>query len=590
MLPKWLPEPDPQDAPPSWLDRARALLAEEGCVVLTGPVGPGRRAALAALLRPHEGAVVCARIPGREEPEEIIRAVGEALSLPVRGDLGAIGAALGALPSPIVALDDAPPAPTAAALRNLRALAPAARFLIAAESPVADLAHLSAPKRAFEAPALSQLEGLGHAARDLAHLPWGLPTDASLGLPEALRLPTPGALTLVPEALPRLAPLPDAEDAATRLARHAAALLPLAEGQILRAWDSEAHVLLLRFLARHHPDDGLATQAAAAGARLIAAAGQAGAARELLGAAADRAPEPLAPLLTWAEGDILMGFGLLHEATARHREAADAFQRLGDEARRAALLHGTASQLHALGFFEEARGRAREAQRVSLRRGDRSASLGPLRLLAELALSNGELVSADTLHDHAEAEAERAGVDAEVLGLSRASLAIARGSLPRARDILRALDTPGLPPAMCLAIQRRRCDLLLRDGRHDEVLEAVPEVVHGLRRHGQRAAAAAAMRLQADALCLARHPAEAAEAYQRALYEAGRAGDLHGARRTVTHLLTLERSGKDARRVEELLGLLAQLDTELSDPERRDAVALERELGEPQETAAAPRP
>lgn len=588
MSAPWLPDPALAPPPPSWLDRAWARLDEEGALVVVGPASLGRRAALAALSRRLPGLAACARIPGREEPEEIIRALGEALGLPVRGDLSAIGAALSAVPDAVVLLDEAPPRPTLSALEGLRALAPGARFLLGAEEELPDLAHASAPRAAFEEPELEGLTDLPAALRDLAHLPWGLPGATLPGLPANLRLDTDGGLTLLPEVLPHVVRTTPA-DAARRLAPFAGGLMALAEGQSPPRWDQEADVLLLRFLARHHPDLSLATRAAAAASRLIAAAGQAGAARDLLDRAAARAPEREAPLLTWAEGDILLSVGLLEQATHRHQEAADAFRRHDDALRLSALLLGTASQLHVLGFLEESRRRAREAQHVALRAGERAASVGPLRLLAELAVSNGELVSADTLHDHAEAEAERAGVDGQPLGLSRASLAISRGSLSDARALLDDLDASGPAPALDVNARRRRCDLLLRDGRHDEVLEQVDDVIDGLRRLGQRAAAASAMRLRADALCVAGRPLEAAEAYRRALYEAGRAGDLHGARRSLAHLLALERSGRGQGRVEELLALLSELDTELSDPERHDAVRLEDALGEPQETAAAPK-
>lgn len=203
-----------------------------------------------------------------------------------------------------------------------------------------------------------------------------------------------------------------------------------------------------------------------------------------------------------------------------------------------------------------------------------------LRGSAEIALARNEALAADAIFEQSteiledfqsiEGDLERAA-----LRVGQASLALARGDLRSATTRLdEARDlAPGVP-VLQAAVARRKADVALRRGHHDSAMDLLARAIPLLQRCGHRASAAGAIRLRGDIAAARGRRLEAAEHYELAVVEAVRVGDLSGARRTLSHLLTLERSGTDTAHVEDLLSLIDDIDTELGDNRRRDAIRL----------------
>ena len=121
---------------------------------------------------------------------------------------------------------------------------------------------------------------------------------------------------------------------------------------------------------------------------------------------------------------------------------------------------------------------------------------------------------------------------------------------------------------------RRRADIHLRGGKHDQAARELEAAWALYLRAGEPHAAARCRRIQGDLSAVRGDLRAAAEHYQQALTDSAQLGDLVGARQVLKHLLILERAGQGSERVEELLQQLAELDAELSSPDRKQAMRL----------------
>ena len=574
MLPDWLNNTDPREPPADWLAEARDRL-DRGALTIGGPPGSGKSALGARLLARHAGPKLAVRLAGCHDAADVYRAVGSALGLALHGSPAAIREALARVPGTLVLLDEGANEAAVQAHSQLEGSTEGCRWVLTMSGD----RGLQSPWTAQDEPDVSALP---REAEWLALLPAGL--RLKLALPKQVRLPHPNRAVLRSSAARALL-----RDRSPDPARVAVEVLPLALplfdvtlGRAPRTGVGEADILLLRFLARHHPEAAQASRAAAAAARLVAAAGQLALARDLL----ERTDRPAlalrdCALLDWAEGDVLLDSGLLIEATIRHREAVARFEQDRAYDLAATLMRRTADLLLARGLLDEAGRRYREARALHRRVDDVVGVAASLRGVGDLALASGEILNADTIYvqadevlgDTSEANLERAN-----LRLGQATLAIVRGEVGPAETLLyEAEKLAGHLPLMAANLARRRADLALRRGRHEEAMELLAEAIPAYQRAGHREAAAASIRLRGDVAAARGQRLEASEHYSLALSEAVRVGDLTNASRVLEHLLVLERTGDDKDRVEELLALREELDAELGHPAWRDGLRLRLE-------------
>lgn len=299
-----------------WLRRAEALLAERRVLGLVGDAGAGTSGAAAALARRWPGPVVWARLLGCQDQHDVLRVIGAALDLPVRGDPAAVREQLAATPERLVVLDEADAQGLPAALEALSALAGQAVLLFTGRGPAAAIEVLRLPGGG-QAPALpADPPALALAA---AWLPAGLPGAAPPeGWPPEATRPQAGGFCLTraaAEALLRQGA--DPRQAARVALPYLRPLLNLAQPGPLDRTPDEPEVLALRLVATWHPDPGPAAQAAAALVRVLAAAGQLGLGLDVAAAARGRGPPPLElALLDQAEADALLDYGLERESAA----------------------------------------------------------------------------------------------------------------------------------------------------------------------------------------------------------------------------------------------------------------------------------
>jgi hypothetical protein len=531
MRPVWL-QTATQAPSTLWLERARASLDEPPNLLCVVGGSPGARRGSAAALS-HGQLTLGTALSGCRDEYDVVRALGFALDLPLPGDATAVAERLRQLGRPLVVLDAADgPEGLLHALQTLRAMALGARWLLLSETSLGASAELPPEGQGQREDPCPELVELDQRAPELL---WS----------------------------------------------EGAVLLELAVGAPLREAPTHRDVLLLRSLARRHAAPSARAIAASAAARLTAGCGQLPLARALLEKARllELGARELA-LLDWASGDILAAYGLLGEATRTHARALDRLKLIDEPALEAAMLRASADRLAVRGHRAEAAERLRRARSLQRRAGNLLGVAASLRRSADGALAAGELIEAQALYAQAaeilddlpppEGDLERAG-----LRLGEAGLAIVQGDLRAAESRLEEARVLGLgSPLVAAATDRRQADLLVRRGRHQEAMDLLAEAIPLLQRVGQREAAAAAIRLRGDVAAAAGDHDEAARHYQLAVVEAVKVGDLLGARRSLHHQLTLERTGSDSVRVEELLEQLDGLDTELGAPIRADELRL----------------
>lgn len=533
----------PEDLDAALQERARtlALTVEAAGAVAELVCAPGSEAsALAAALSGNVDApLVRASLAGCRDEDDVLRAIGFALDLPLAGDAAAVGDTLRRLEAPLVVLEDVV-GETLSAFHTLRAMALGARWVFVTQEPLGvGTAHEVDVEPGHRRPADPVVRGL-LAAR-------------------------PGEEYLV----------------ARELTPHADGWLQLAWGATPRALVDHKDVLLVRFLTRFLPSPAERAVAAAAAVRMVAMAGQLPLARQLLEGARD--PELGAreqALLDWAGGDVLSAYGLHADATTWYRDALDRFDGLEEHEAAASLLRRSAGRLASRGLRDESAERLRAARAKDRRASNLMGLSAGLRGSAEVALADNEALAADAIFEQAaeileDFQSSDGDLERAALRVGQASLALARGDLRSASTLLdEARDLAPAVPLLQAAVARRRADVALRRGHHDSAMDLLARAIPLMQRCGHRASAAAAIRLRGDIAAARGSRIEAAEHYELAVVEAVRVGDLAGARRTLSHLLTLERSGTDSRRVEELLARIEDVDTELGDVRSRDAIRL----------------
>lgn len=563
---------DPDDALPTfsaaergqWLDAAEAAArGAGGAVAVIGPARSGVSALAGALCRRLGPATLRAHGAGCRIEADLVRALGAAAGLPARGDPSALTAFLAERPSLVVWIDEADEADDALLTEVLPSLlGPRALVLSGRRAPPGAVV-LAAPPQAPPPPdPLPALEPTIWAwaalPRGLSGLPW--PQSA----PEGWRHPHAEGPRLTRWARELLQPI-DVALARSVVTAALAERLEVARGGAWPSPPDERDLQALRWLVEVSPAPDEAALAAATAARALAAAGQLAQARELLSEARGRGPGlSHQGLLAWAEGDVLLSFGLRDEAEARHQDAVEALAAAASPALLGRLNRGVA-QAHAAAS-QPTLARARLAQASALPDEGAAARRATARAEVELALAAG---AQDEAARRLSALSPQEDDPSDLL--VRAGVRLAHGDLQGAEADLDRAEALGLgAPELTAAAERRRVDWLLRAGRAEEAAAAAEECIHRLTALGHRAAAAAARRARGDALALAGAWAAAEEEYALALREHARVADLRGARRCLTRLIHLRRAGGDPVGAAELLPLLDAIDAEERPDEATD--------------------
>ncbi|MCK6523465.1 hypothetical protein L6R49_18790, partial [Myxococcota bacterium] len=350
----------------AWLDAAEATArGAGGPVVVIGPARSGASALAAALCRRLGPATLRAQGAGLRQEADLVRALGAAAGLAARGDPSALTAQLSANPELVVWIDEADEADDALLTEVLPSLiGPRALVLSGRRAPPGALAlptPEATPPPSGPLPALDPtLLAWACCPRGLRGLPW------PEGLPESWRhehAEGPCLTRWARELLTAAAtdPLPAAQ--ALQAALHDR--LEVARGGAWPSPPDERDVQALRWLVEVSVDPDHAALAAATAARALAAAGQLAQARELISEARGRGPGLLHQgLLAWAEGDVLLSFGLREDAADRHQDAIDALSAADFPALLARLMRGAAQAQAAASQPRLTRARLEQARAV----------------------------------------------------------------------------------------------------------------------------------------------------------------------------------------------------------------------------------
>ncbi len=597
--PSWLPiNPDPPGRTAVVEHTCALLSTPQATVSLVGAPGTGATTVAGAVaVRMSRRLPVCSlRLAGLDDLPQLFHAIGHALGAPFPRDQAAVCEALREAGPTLLVLDDADQAGTDVLVERLAAVALEARFLAVGRSPVFRdrIVHLSpllgssgseldpvlASEQSPSAAAgnlvlrhlvgpssgddpWSFLEDLPDGASLLAAFPAGIPGGRPRGVPPALLLPSlPGRTAMrrcVAETLMERRS-PEAQDLAMALLPRCGQLLRVAEDPSLASPLHPADLVVVEFVAQHHPDPGEAARAWAAWSRFVVAAGQASTARVWQQADA-RIPRGgrFEALLAWAEGDALLADGELDEALVAFEFAATQLRRVGDARQLAGLHLRCADQLQARSAFPAADEHAQAARELYASIPDTVGQAAVLRSQAASLLAQGLHEAAGRLLDQAQGALGEERDEALLPcshHIARMAVALAAGSLDRAeRHARMARTTVGSQHLQRGILERLQGELALRRGEHEDAERHLEQAIEWLGRAGSRAAVGATLRLLGDVAAAAGRPRKANDHYLRATREQVRAGALPGLARTLEHRAALERdmgSADVARRLQEL--------------------------------------
>jgi tetratricopeptide (TPR) repeat protein len=582
--PPWLPvEPDPPGRTAVAEHTCALLSAPQAMVSLVGAPGTGTTTVAGAVAaRMSRRLPVCSlRLAGLAGLPRLFHAIGHALGAPFPRDQAAVCDALREAGPTLLVLDDADQDELEIVIERLAAVALEARFLAAGREPVfpervvrlspllgsagsqldPSLASEAGPgpaagnlllERLLDDPSVADpwalLDDLPDGADLLAAFPAGVPGGRPKGLPQALLLPSPSGHVImrrcVAEALTERRERSE-HDLALALLPRCGQLLRVAEQPALATPPHPADLVVLEFLARHHPDPGEAARAWAAWSRFIVAAGQGSAARVWRQADA-RIPRGgrFEALLAWAEGDALLADGSIDEALVAFEFAASQLRRVGDVRQLAAVHLRCADLLQARAAPVAAEEHALAAAELYENQGDLVGQAMVLRSRASAHIAAGRHRAAVELLDQAEGLVERAGVSPipAPLIITRLAAALLAGELEDAEELLRqARVHPGSDLLQRGTLERLHGELSMRMGEQEEARHHLEQALEWFGRAGARAAAGATQRLLGDCAALDGKPRQSEEYYQRATREQVRAGALVGLARTLEHRAALER-------------------------------------------------
>lgn len=532
-------------------------LARPGALAcLAGAPGSGKARVAGAVAARLGEPVVATCLAGCRSADEARLVLGHALGAQPPGELAELSERLRGLGAPLVILDGPADRRVAEVAEEVGAMVPEARWLLLAEGPLLEGADLQASLAAGPLPLERALREAGHEppwqildelpaeVLALCWLPGGVRRSDD-HVPRLLRRSlADGRVALRPEVVEavRQRELSDPSAAAALVAQRLESELDLALGGPLVVGVGVSELLALRWLGEVLRDRDEAPRATAAAARLFTAWGLPREGRRLAQAALRRdtlaSPQARA-LLLWAEAEAALAQGSLREAEGAWDRAAVLLREARDLELLATLTRHRAHRLGERGRTDAAAACWRDARLLHRELGDPAGVATTLRGAADLAVARGEVLGAETLYDQAQATPAGA-VERANRRLGEAALALSRGEVQRAEILLDEADAERVDdPLRAAGSLRRRAELALRRGRHEEARGLAADAASAYGEAGEHLARAHTLRLQGDAAAAQGDLAAAAEAYAAAMGSQVRLRDLAGLLRTVRHARAL---------------------------------------------------
>lgn len=553
----WLLEGAPPGEHDEIVVRLLEALAAPGsgaCLAAAPGRGKGRVAGAVAARLGEPVVAVC--LAGCRSADEARLVLGHALGARPPGDLADVAERLRGLGAPLVVLDRPADRRVAELVDEVGGMVPDARWLLLSEAPLLEEETAQARLPEVPPPLERELRAAGHdppwdiledqpaEVLALCWLPGGVRRSDD-HVPRLLRRSlADGRVALRPEVIEAVRDrrLSDPSAAAALVAQRLDDELDLALGAPLASGVGVSELLALRWLGEVLRDRDEAPRATAAAARLFTAWGLPREGRRLVRAALRRdtlaSPQARA-LLLWAEAEAALAQGSLSEAEAAWERAGVLLREARDLELLATLTRHRAHRMGERGRPDEAAACWREARLLHRELGDPGGVATTLRGAADLAVARGEVLGAETLYDQAQATPAGA-LERANRRLGEAALALSRGELQRAEFLLDEADAEhDDDPLRTAGSLRRRAELALRRGAHDDARRLAEEAATSYGEAGEHVARAHTLRLLGDAAAAQGDLAAAAEAFAAAMGAQVRLRDLAGLLRTVRHARAL---------------------------------------------------
>jgi len=399
----------------------------------------------------------------------------------------------------------------------------------------------------------------------LGWLPAGIPGGGK-GL-AIFRVPGLSRLALWPEAAQyvrrrsNLKPAKIAEALTLLFDRH----LTLAMDGLQPGGTVPADMFALRWIGQVSEDPINAGHATIAAARLMLRWGQPAEARSLIAAGLERglcqgAPTIVRALLQWADARTCLEAGDPRTAALRFSDAAALLRTERALSLLACMTRRWGDALAGRGETARAARHYRDARALYRQAGDGPGVGATLRGAADVSVAAGEFVSAEALYDQVDASGGSA-IELANLRLGQCVLALNRGEHHRARSLIEAAvrSAPHLP-MMVANGARRRADLCLREGDHQQATRHALAARQSYAQCGASVASTRCIRLLGDIAAVGGRLKEAAGHYRDAMVAQIRIGDSLGLRLTLTHGALLEEFSGAGELAGELRRMLNKLD------------------------------
>jgi tetratricopeptide (TPR) repeat protein len=264
-------------------------------------------------------------------------------------------------------------------------------------------------------------------------------------------------------------------------------------------------------------------------------------------------------LLRWAQAQIALDTGDLQTARRHFEEATAALRQERNLALLAATTRSWAEGLIARGELTVAAVHLRNARVLYRQLGDQDGVAATLRGAGDVAIASGETLSAGALLEQAEA-GSTTPIEQINLLISLATMAITGGNHPEASALLdRAAQGAAGVPQLQASVLRRRADMALRQGNHDQALQDTLQAREIYTRVGEVAAVARCSRLLGDIHGASGALEAAARCYEQAIHAQIQSGDRQGLGRSLTHAAALEEVSGDPVLARELGRMAARM-------------------------------
>jgi tetratricopeptide (TPR) repeat protein len=360
--------------------------------------------------------------------------------------------------------------------------------------------------------------------------------------------------------------LPAPSQVASELVRVYARTLGLAHGAPITEAHQWEDALTLRWIGEVLADPDQACLASATASRLLVAWGQQESAGRVLEGAKRRntqaRPRGLA-VLAWAEADRCLSFGDLDSAEKHFEDAKRILHNEGEDAILARLNQRRADAHIQRRQFSVGMRFLRTARRLLTVIGDSPGIASTLRSAADLAVSNGESLSAETLYDQA-AGTESPPNESMARQIGVAGLCLSRGNIARAKRLLDQQSDPLDSAILSGNLLRRQADIALREGRPEQAGAFARRALWAYSRGGSHVAIGHTRRLLGDIAATQGLVSAAWTHYWDAIEVQLQVHDYSGLVRTLERVQMLEQTGCRSDRADHILEAIVEIQKELS--------------------------